>query len=47
MRKGGFDARFFLYARAGATELRHLSSDQSETVSLVWLSPDEARARRS
>ena len=44
LKKGGFDARFYLYARAGPDELAHLSSDQTETVSLVWLAPDEALA---
>lgn len=40
--KGGFDARFFLYCCSDPSALIHAAVDESETVHLAWLSPQEA-----
>jgi hypothetical protein len=40
--QGGFDARFFLYCCSDPQALVHAAVDNSETVHLAWLSPQEA-----
>ncbi len=41
MKKGGFDARFYLCV-ANEAEMEYCSSDNSEVFSLMWVSPNEA-----
>eukprot|EP01062_Namystynia_karyoxenos_P056252 TRINITY_DN47220_c0_g1_i1.p2 TRINITY_DN47220_c0_g1~~TRINITY_DN47220_c0_g1_i1.p2 ORF type:complete len:358 (+),score=114.98 TRINITY_DN47220_c0_g1_i1:83-1075(+) len=43
VKKGGFDARFYLCVAASG-ELRHHASDKAETTELLWLTPEEAVA---
>ncbi len=41
MKKGGFDARFYLCV-ANEAEMEYCSSDNAEVFSLMWVSPNEA-----
>jgi hypothetical protein len=43
LKKGGFDARFFLCV-TNQVEVQLASSDNSEVFSLMWVSPHEALA---
>lgn len=44
VRRGGFDTRFYVYCATGTEDVRQASADNSETVQLLWLTPDEALA---
>ena len=49
MKKGGFDARFYLYCleETGGESSSQMSADLSETSNLCWFSPAEAINRQS